>query len=316
MGIENLIKRNKKLLRLLDNYFVSNDKKILEVDLFLDQIINFQYGQIKIFNSRDESIFNSLCEDIIKQSNNLKLRIKKEKSFEIISKAKNLLKLFLTINRYIKEINDSPWILGKKVNRHEMSNIRGIFRRKLHSAYNNKNKELVRGTKVKILLTGSLTRGYSDWRLINGGDIPKPVDYGLPREYRKKKSVYKRLDEDLIIPDSLKSKMSDVDILIINEVIYNSIDQNYSYNGWSFRLGEKYPVGVGGSNIITSLHQSLNGTKIGGIRGRWVNYVILKDKKQYGKYLSNRKAEIKKAELKINKKIKIKDIKILDEIIS
>jgi hypothetical protein len=310
MDIKGLIKRCKEHMRILDNYYIPEEERLKNLYIFLEEVIAFEYQQIEILDNSLQSVFDVLCKDLIRQS---KLFINSRS--QNIEDGKKLLTLIISVESYLADIDKKPWILGRKLSWGEKSNIKRIFLRKLHDSYDAKNNRSVRGTKVTVILSGSLAKGSSDWKLINGGAIPKPSDYDIPREYRKPNSIYKKLDQELNVPYALKPKMSDVDILIISEVIFDSIDKAYSENGWSFRLGEKYPTGVGASDILTKIHQSLNNTKIGGIKGRWVNYAVLRDKDDYNYYLEQRLKAINKLEVRIGKKIKIQDILILDQVI-
>lgn len=309
MDADWLIRKCKEHLRILDNYYIPEKERLEKVQGFLEQVIGFEYRQIKILDSELESVFDVLCKDIVRQSSDFISSGTKN-----LGDAKNLLYLILSIESYLSGIEKLPWKIGRKLSFLEKIRIRRIFRKKLHRAA--AQLRPVRGTRARIELTGSLARGYSDWKLINGGDIPKPSDYNIPREFRKaSKSVYRKLDEQLNLPRQLKPLMSDVDFLIMNEVIFDSINPNYSYKGWSFKLGEKYQTGVGASIIMEKLHQSLINAKIGGIKGRWVNYVVIRDEAGYRRYQEERLRQVQELEQKTGKKIEITDVLILDEII-
>lgn len=304
-----LVAKAKEHLRILENYMIPENIKINKFESFLNVVISFQYEQIKILEARSESIFNLLCNDMIRQA--VLFLNDEEKD---IREAKNLLNIIISIEDYILEIDKIPWSLGKKISFLERIKIKSIIKKKLHSAYDEKTGRSVRGTKILVKLTGSLARGYSDWKLINGGNIPRPADYNIPKEYRKSQ-VLKKLDSELNVPLELKAKMSDVDLLIMNEVIFDSINKDYAFKPWSFKLGEKYQTGTGGSNILEKLHQSLVNIKIGGIRNRWVNYVVVRDEEGYKQYMSERFKQIKEVENRCGKEIVVNDVLIFEGII-
>ncbi|MBW3004536.1 hypothetical protein KY310_01780 [Candidatus Woesearchaeota archaeon] len=312
MDIDELLEKCRENLRLIDNYYIPEKVKFAKLNAFLKEVIKFNYSQIKILDASLQSVFDVICKDLIKQC-----RVFIQNPDKNVIDARNLLNLILSIETYLKDISRLPWKLGRKVSFFEKIRIKRILRRKLHSAYDPKNKRPVRGTHVKIVLTGSLARGYSDWKLINGGNIPAPTDYSIPAEYlTRSKTVYKQLDEKLLLPLELKKQMSDVDILIQNEVIFDSLSKEYMFKVWgSFKLGEPYPTGLGGSPILKQLHQALQGIKIGGIRGRWVNFIVVRDEKGYNRYMADRMAEIAKVEEKSGKEIDATDVVLLDEVI-
>lgn len=305
-----IIKEAKQYLRLLDNYYINEDIKKERIVGFFQEVIKYEFQHIKILDASLQSIFDKLCQDIIRIAT---IFINsKEKD---LNEARNLLMLIVSVENYLSDIEKLPWQIGRKISFFEKLKIRSIFRKKLHDGYDEKTKRSVRGTRVFVKLTGSLAKGYSDWKLINGGKIPKPTDYNIPREYRKSKSIYSKLDEDLNIPQKLKPLMSDVDILVINEVIFDSLNMIFAHKDWSFRLGEKYMQGVGDSPILGKIHQALLGIKIGGIRNRWINYIILRDEEGYAKYTASRNEAVQALENKIGKKVAVEDVLILDETI-
>jgi len=317
MDAKMLIKRAKQQIKILENYYIPRKTKVGSVYAFLEKIIEFEYEHIEILDSTLQSVFDVLCKDLVRQAENLAKTIQASNYEDVdLDEAKNLLFLVIGVENYLSAIARLPWEIGRKVSFREKMNIRSIFRKKLHSLYDPLRKIPVRGTKVKVIITGSLAAGASDWKMIAGGFIPKPSDYGLPKEYRKAtKSIYRKLDEDLNVPVKLKPKMADVDILIMSEVIYYSLDPVFKQKTWLYKLGEKYQTGVGASPILDKLHQGLLNTKIGGISGRWVNYVVIKDEESYERYMQSRRNFIKGLEKQIGKKIKIRDAMILDEVI-
>ena len=304
MDIRNLIRLTREHLRILENYYIPQEERVSKVQQFLDTVIEFEYGQEIELEREHEEVFFTLCEDIVRQAQDFQGVVR-----PTLSEAKRLLRLILSIERYLSDIERLPWILGRKVTGREKRNIRNIFRRVLHLAYDPNSRRAVRGTKVVVKITGSLATGASDWKLVNGGNVPKPVDADLPRELKK------AIDSQLQLPQELKPLMSDVDILIVNEVIYGSILRDFARTSWSYKLGEKYPTGVGASEIIKQIHQKLLGTSIAGIRGRWANFIVLKDLSGYLKYMENRRIQITKIEKKVGKEIMIRDVLILDEIV-
>jgi len=78
---------------------------------------------------------------------------------------------------------------------------------------------VVRGTRIKIVVIGSLARGFSDYKYVAG--FPKPTDYELPRTYRK------AINAEIGVQADLKSKFSDLDLVIVNSIIYDSIFSQY-----------------------------------------------------------------------------------------
>lgn len=311
--IQELIKECKENIKIIDNYYVPYEIRLEKTKSFFKEVAAFELQHIKILDAKQESVFAILCQDIISKCSMI---IETEKP-EIID-AKNTLLLILDIENYIEGIEKLPWIAGRKITGAEVRNLRGIFRRELHSLCDEKKKRPVRGTRVRVEIVGSLTKGFSDWKLINGGSIPrpefKPSDYESVHRVTSGETLQK-LDKDLNLPWELKPLMSDVDILVMNEVIFDSVDPFYKKTEWSFKLGEKYPTGAGGSRILEKLHQALLYAKIGGISSRWVNYIVLRDEKGYANYVANRKKAIDTAEKKAGKKIQLKDIRVIDEII-
>jgi hypothetical protein len=310
MEAEDFIKRCKKCLRIIDNYHIPEDVKLKRVEEFFRQAIHFEHDQVEILDKAKQPVFDLLCNDMIRQCNEFLQSPAKN-----IDDAKNIMNIMLTVEEYVSDVQKVPWQLGRKVSRIEKMIIRWKFRKALRESYDEKNKRTVRKTRAKIVLTGSLARGRSDWKTITG-EIPKPTDYGLPKEYRTaSKTILRQIDTELNLQQELKPLMSDVDILIVNEVLYDSIHQSYSSNGWSFKLGEKYPTGVGASNILAKIHQKLENTKIGGIKGRWVNYIVVRDDKSYNRYIQERNSEVEKLRQKTGKDVDVTDVEILDEII-
>ncbi|MEM4263543.1 MAG: hypothetical protein QW666_01445 [Candidatus Woesearchaeota archaeon] len=311
--VKEVIKKCKENLKIIDNYYIPYKAKIETVKNFFKEVIAFEFQHIKILDAKQESVFTILYNNIIFQCK----RFIETENPEVLD-AKSLLLLIMDVENYIEGIEKLKWKAGRKISRAEIVNLRGIFRRKLHTLYDEKKKRPVRGTRVRVEVVGSISKGFSDWKLINGGDIPrpdfKPSDYDLVHKMLSEETLQK-LDKDLNLPWELKPLMSDVDILIMNEVIFDSIDPYYKKTEWSFKLGEKYPTGAGGSRIIEKLHQSLLYAKIGGIASRWVNYIILRDEKGYANYMASRKKIIEMAEKKAGKKIELRDVLILDEII-
>ncbi|MFA5176188.1 MAG: hypothetical protein WC413_02935 [Candidatus Nanoarchaeia archaeon] len=326
MDINSLIKECKEKLRIIDNYLIENppkdttkDKEIIKTQIRLDIVITFfkkveefEFEQIEILDSENSpksalynlhaSIFNEVSNFIASKNTDL-------------DKARKILVLILDLESYFKKIKNKPWDLGKKISLFEQIKLRRIFRKKLHEA-EPINGKVIRGTRVRVLISGSLARGYSDWKSIGNENVLKPTDYGLPREYRKDtKMIYSKIDTELNVHEKLKYLMSDVDILIISEVIFDSIDLSKSTDGWSFRLGEKYDIGLGGSKILGRLLQVLKTVKIGDIKGRCINFYVLRDEEGYNKYLLERQTQINKKGMQIGKKINITDITIIDEII-
>ena len=190
LHIEDILRIARKHLRLLDNYYVPNDVKIKKVKEFLNLVIQFEYGQILELEQKGESVFIILCEDIIRQSEDFITYA----NVRDIKDAKNLLNIIISIEDYLGVINDLPWLIGRKISGREKRNIKSKLRKVLHNLKGEDGKP-VRGTRVFVELCGSLARGYSDWKLINGGNIPKPTDYNLPKEYRlRSKSILKKMN--------------------------------------------------------------------------------------------------------------------------
>ena len=136
----------------------------------------------------------------------------------------------------------------------------------------------------------------------------------MPKEYRlRSKTILKKIDAELNVPRDLKPYMSDVDFVIVNEKIFNSIPRQHRFKDWSIKIGEKYSVPV--SPILSKIHQKLINTKIGGIRNRWINYILLKDEDGYRRYKESREKILKEVERKIGREFIINDILILDELI-
>jgi hypothetical protein len=311
MYIDGVLKKCRSLLRLFDNYYVEGDTKMLRACQFFHDVIVFEFKQIEVLRAEEESIFIVLCEDIIRQCRQFLA-----KSGKTLEDARTLILIILSVEHYLYDIERLPWKIGQKLSWSEKHNIKRALRVKLHSAYDSKTNQPVRGTRAIVRLCGSLATGHSDWKLINGGEIPKPSDYNLPRQYRKAShSIYRKLDEDLALPAKLKPLMSDVDILIMNKVIFDSCDRHYLYTSWSYRLGEKYQTGLAGSKILGKIHQTLLHVKIAGIRGRWINYIVLCDEHGLTNYMRSRSEEIQRTEKKLGKKIKIQDVEILNEVI-
>ncbi len=308
MNIKRLLKECRQYLRLLENYHPPEEVRIARVKEFLQKVVAFEYTQIKSFEASQQDVFSTLCRDIVRQSTTFLSTPKPS-----INDAKNLLYLILEMEHYVEETTHQVWVIGRKVSFLEKLNIRRIFKKVLHSAYDPKSKRPVRGTKIMVKIAGSLATGASDWKAIEG-NVPKPSDYSLPREYRKAtQSFYRELDPELAVPQKLKAKMSDVDILIVNEIIFISIDPFFAETTWSFRLGEKYQTGTGNSPIIQALFEKLIGAKIGGIRSRWVNFMVLRDERGYATYMRQRQREVAKLSAKIGRKISVQDVLILDE---
>ncbi len=307
--ISDFITRAKTIRRLLDNYFVPEDIRAKRVNEFLtSQALPFVSQQHTTLDEKKQSIFNLLCDDIKVQATNF-LNTSGERVEVVLIKAKELMNLIINIENYLLAIQRLPWVLGRKVSLLEKARIKGIFLRELRDMHDEQTKRAMRGTYVMVELTGSLVRGVSDYKFIEnsqGERIPKPSDYGLPRRYRK-------LDEELILAQELKAKMSDVDILIVNEVLFDSINPMLG-DGWSFLFGEKYnrPLPL----MLQRLHQALETTKIGGIRGRWVNYVILRDIMGYHHYKQLHEELLHKIQLETQTVVVCTDTIILDQIIS
>lgn len=311
MNIENLLEECREKIRLLDNYYAPNDRRVELVCAFLQKVIAFEFDQIEILRAEEESLFTLLCQDLIQQCRHFLDMPNKN-----VLDAKILLLLILSTEQYIFDIEKLPWKIGRKVSFFEKIAIRSVFRKVLHSAYDPKAKRPVRGTRILVKISGSLAIGTSDWKLINAGKIPKPSDYDIPKEYRRKSaSLYAKIDEQLLIPAQLKPYMSDVDIFIMNDVIFDSCSPDLKHTPWSFKLGEKYKTGVGGSPILEKIHQALLMVSIGGAKGRWINFVLVRDPKGYENYMINRTREVERVAKKIRKKIQIQDADILDEII-
>jgi len=231
LHIEDLLRIARKQHRLLENYYVPNEVKIEKIKEFFNLVIQFEYEQIVELEQKGESIFIVLCEDIIRQA---KIFLK-DPNKQNLGEAKNLLNIFISIEDYLSFINELPWIIGRKLSGIERRNIKSKLRRVLQNLKDESGKP-IRGTRVKIELCGSLARGYSDWKLINGGKIPKPTDFKLPKEYRlRSKTILKKIDAELNVPRDLKPYMSDVDFVIVNEKIFNSNDLNKNDLYW-FKL--------------------------------------------------------------------------------
>jgi len=311
--IKELIKECKENIKIIDNYYVPYDVKIEKAKIFFKEAAAFEFQHIKILDAKQESVFTIMYDNIIFQC---KLFIETEKP-EVLD-AKSLLLLIMDVENYIEGIEKLKWKTGRKISGAEIRNLRGIFRRELHELYDDKKKRPVRGTRVRVEIVGSISKGFSDWKLINGGSIPrpefKPSDYDLVHKMLSEETLQK-LDKDLNLPWELKPLMSDVDVLVMNEVIFDSVDPTYKKTEWSFKLGEKYPTGAGGSRVLEKLHQALLYAKIGGISSRWVNYIVLRDEKGYANYVANRKKVIEMAEKKAGRKIELRDVLIIDEII-
>ncbi len=299
-------KRGKQMSRLLDNYFVPENTRLSAFKEFLkNDVLPFVNQQNKTIIAEKEDEFGILCSGI--RDDAIAFLAAKQPDGVMIENAKALLLLILNTESYLIAVERVPWSVGRKVSFLEKRRIRAVFRRKLHSLV--ANGRPVRGTRVYVELCGSLTRGASDYKFLMNTDsssIPKPSDWGIPKQYRK-------LDDALNVPFDLKSKMSDVDILIMNDVIFDSVNPSFSFNGWSFKLGEKYKCPLG--PILESIHQALENTKIGGIKGRWVNYIIVRDAAGLAQYKENHETLMDTISQATTKTVVCMHTLILDEII-
>lgn len=306
--IQDFIVRAKQARRLLDNYSVPHETKMEKISAFLqDQAIPFLSQEHKVLDKIKEHEFGLLADDIVVQAA-LFLQVKSRNTFD---DAVQLIDLIISVEEYILAVEKVPWKIGKKVSWLEKRRIQNIFRTELRNLYDPGTRRAVRGTKVRVVLAGSLAYGASDYKFIynaDTGSLPKPSDYKLPRRY------WAIIDPELNVAQELKEKMSDVDILIMNEVIFDSMDPTIRTTTYSYKMGEKYNIPL--TPLLRRIHQALENTKIGGIRGRWVNYVIVRDEAGYEKYMDNRENVIHHLEEITEKVIICHDVIIVDEVVS
>jgi len=316
MDVDKLLDECKKHIRIVDNYNIPEKEKIAKIKRFLFYVINFEFEHIKILDDTLQSVFDVLCSDIIRQS---RMYIKSETMDSI--DGRNLLNIIRSMESYLKDVSKMTWEVGKKISTFEQFKLRHIFRKTFHSEYDLKTNRPVRGTRARVELTGSLVTGYSNWKVAEQLNVPKPSDYGIVGDLPPEtKDVIAKVDKDLDVPYELKKHFSDVDILIQNEVVFDSINPRHCHvtkwpDRWSYKLGEKYTTGTGESNIMAKLHQKLITVKIAGIRGRLVNYIIIRDDKSYGYLMKDRHKLIDKSEQKLTRRIKVEDVPLLDEVI-
>lgn len=301
----------KQMARLLEDYFVPERVRVEKFQQFLkDQVLPFVTRQHEVLVEERKDEFADLCDDIARQSGEM---LKQKPSPEQLFKSQELIALVLEIEEYLLAIERLPWRLGRRVSWIERARIRRIFRTVLRDL--TLGRRAVRGTRIIVELCGSLARGESDWKFIeNAGEIiPKPADYNLKILQARFRGRYRKLDAALRVPAALKPYMSDVDILVMNEVLYDSIPAWASENGWSFKVGEKYKKPLG--PLLEKVHQRLLNTPIGGIRGRWVNYVVVRDLEGYERFKSEHEALINRIRTELGAVVVCTDTVILDEVI-
>lgn len=304
--IQEFISSAKIMRRLLDNYSVPLDVKTQRTKDFLNSTIKFLNTEHISLKNEKKDEFALLVDDVLTQAASFIQYSGKT----ALDDAIRLLDLIISVEDYLLAVEKVPWKIGRKVSWLEKKRIQSIFRKELKDLYNPQTRRAVRGTRVRVILSGSLAYGVSDYKFIyntDTGALPKPSDYKLPRKY------WSIIDSELNVAIELKEKMSDVDILIINEVIYDSMNPSTLQTVYSYKVGEKYRVPLG--PMLSRIHQSLESTKIGGIRGRWVNYVILRDEVGYDRYLRSREGLIHRIEQTTGNVIVIHDVVILDEIV-
>lgn len=307
--IQDFIVRVKQIRRLLDNYSVPLETKMERAAEFLQkEAIPFMSEEHKVLDKEKEHEFGLLADDIVVQA----VSFLQSKNRNTLDDAIQLIILIISVEEYILAVEKVPWKIGKKVSWLEKKRIQNIFRTELRNLYDPGTRKAVRGTNVKIILSGSLARGASDYKFIyNSGGmdaLPKPSDYKLPRRY------WAIIDPELNVAQEIKEKMSDVDILIMNEIIFDSMDPTIRMTEYSYKVGEKYNVPL--TPLLRRIHQALESTKIGGIRGRWVNYVIVRNEAGYERYMASREKTIHGIEEVTGKVVVCHDVVILDEVVS
>jgi len=314
--IERFIARAKQVRRLLDNYNVPNKDRIDRVRTFLEKdVLYFMQDEHNALDTQLQSEFTLLCDDIVNRSIAFLQYHRKDipesmRDPREIDDAIYLLNLIIFVEEYLLAIQRLPWQVGRKISWLEKARLRRIFRVILRDLYDPNTRRAVRGTPVIVELTGSLARGESNYKFIENTDLtrfPKPSDYGIPPKFEK-------IDNELKVAQELKHLLSDVDILIMNEVIFDSLPQDLSHRPWSFKVGEKYGVPIG--PMLGKIHQALMNTKIGGIRARQVNYVVVRDKNGYNNYKAARQNLFDGIQQRTGTAVICKDFIILDEIVS
>jgi len=105
-----LIKKSKENLRIIDNYNIPDETKISSIVSFFTEVINWEYNKIQVLNEKLQSIFNVLCEDIIRQCKEFIASPNKN-----LDKAKNLLNIILSTEQYFAKIEKLPWKIGRKL---------------------------------------------------------------------------------------------------------------------------------------------------------------------------------------------------------
>lgn len=285
--------RVKSTIRLIDDTYIPLASKMHMLENTLRSVTAMGATELHSLALRDEQSLSLLCEDITAKSGAFL------KSPSSIESGRELCILILSLSSFFYDYERKPWELGRSVTRHEKSAIRSAIRKVLHN-------NGIRGERCRVEIRGSLARGYSDYKHI--GEIPKPTDYDLPREYRKV------LDAELGVHQKLKPKLSDVDIFIMNNSIYNSIAPTLRRT-W-VTLGEKYPQGLGGSLPLKYIHEKLSRLRIGGIRGRWPNFRVCANPAAYSLEMQERKRVLAAITQTLEHDIVMHDILVMDEAIS
>ncbi|MBI4148457.1 hypothetical protein HY490_04155 [Candidatus Woesearchaeota archaeon] len=291
--ISELMLRTKAVIRIIDNANIPYEKKMRLCQEFLKEVITVDFYMIPVLKAGYYAVFVTLTQDIIRKCQ----KFLADTNPNILT-ARELCLLILSISDYLFDVLKQSWFVGRKLSWHEKFKIRGILRKTFHDVG-------IRTRPVTVILSGSLARGFSDYKWVQ--NIPKPSDYDLPKDYREV------IDREITLQLDQKKVMSDIDIVITSEDVYNSIKPpTPTTEIGSYRLGEKYPEGLGGSKILETIWQRLSGSVVGGVRGRWVNFAIFKDDPMYAKFLANRKVLLEKLERKVGRNIGMIDVVLLD----
>lgn len=247
--IRGLIRDTIRLIKLLDNYSIPEQVRIKKSCDIFKRAMKINYKVFAVLHKGYAGIFDNLIEDIVK-----KCKIFCTNKHRTIEGARSLASLILSNERYLFDVANTKWELGAKISKLEKFKLKRLFKKEFHKMGE------VRGTQFIVMVCGSLARGYSDYKFLHKF-VPKPSDYNLPREYRKD------LDRRLSIHEKLKPKFSDVDIFIMNKVLFECVhpDMVELTRGYIYKLGEKYGSGLGGCRLLKNLHVHLETTNLGGV---------------------------------------------------
>ncbi len=311
MNEKELIKRCEELLRLLHYESAPQEAVFRKITDFFKDVISFEFEKMEVLDKKQEPEFKGLCQAIIQKCQQFI-----QSQTTNLDHAEDILHIVLELESYISNVEHLPWVIGKKISAFEKWNLRSALRTLFHNLYDAAQGRPIRGTHVLVVLAGSLARGYSDYKQIPKTKKPKPSDYDIPKNFlRQEKSLFGHLNRNLIVPTYVKSHLSDVDLLIVNEVLFNSINENLRKNSWMYLLGAKYDRGMGGSLLLDKIYQRISTMKIGGLRGRFINFVILKDEHGYHNYLARRQELLDGLIRRTQREVKINDAIILNQVI-